>query len=195
MARHLFGSLFGGLVAGLAMYMVGFVFWGTPLSAIAFKHADPQASAAVQTVLAQSLTTSGTGTYLVPDPTSQGGTTLYGRGPIALIHFNTAGYPVVDSKALIAGLVLALIAGIILAATLRIVALGLPTFADRARVALLFAFVIPLYIDIGQPVFNHSDWAYYIYSFLCDFLGFAAAGLVIARWFLPRTAVAASAAI
>ena len=173
------------------MYMVGFIFWGTPLSAIAFKHAEPQASAAVQTVLAQSLTTTGSGTYVVPDPTTQDGTTLFGRGPIATVHFNTSGYPVVDSQALIAGLVLALVAGIIFAAAMRIVALGLPTFADRARVALLFAFVIPLYIDLGQPILNHADWTYYIYSFLCDFLGFAAAGLVIARWFLPRTVMVA----
>jgi hypothetical protein len=188
MARHLFGSLFGGLVGGFAMYMVGFIFWGTPLSAIALAKADPQASAAVQTVLAQSFTTTGSGTYVVPDASTPEGTTLYGRGPIAMVHFNTAGYPVMDSKALIGGLVLALIAGIIVAAALRIAALGLTTFADRARVALLFAFAIPLYIDIGQPVFNHADWAFYIYSFICDFLGFAVAGLVIARWFLPKTA-------
>ena len=195
MARHIFGGLFGGLVGGLAMYMVGFLFWGTPLSGLAFSHAEPQASAAVQTVLAQSLTGTGSGTYVVPDPTTPGGTTLFGRGPIAIVHFNTAGFPVVDSQALIGGLVLALIAGVILAGALRIVALGLPAFADRARVALLFAFVIPLYIDIGQPVFNHASWAYYVYSFLADFLGFAAAGLVIARWFLPKTATATTATI
>ena len=193
MARHLFGSLFGGLVGGFAMYLIGFLFWGTPLSALALAKAAPQASAAVQTTLAQAFTTTGTGTYFVPDASTPDGTTLYGRGPIAIVHFNTAGYPVMDSQALIAGLVLALIAGVIVAAALRIVAMGLTSFADRARVALLFAFVIPMYIDLGQPVFNHADWAFYVYSFVCDFLGFAVAGLVIARWFLPRTAVVSPA--
>lgn len=190
MARHLFGSLFGGIVGGFAMYLVGFLFWGTPLSAIALGKASPQASAAVQTALAQSLTTSGSGTYIVPDASTPDGTTLYGRGPIAIVHFNTAGYPVMDSQALIAGLVLALICGVLIAVALRIVAIGVQSFADRARIALIFAVTIPLYIDLGQPVFNHADWSYYIYSFLCDALGFAVAGLVIARWFLPKPVVA-----
>ncbi len=182
-------TLFGGLVGGLAMYLVGFLFWGTPLSGLAFAKLTDGQSAAVQSALAQNLTLGGTGTYLVPSPGTQQGTVLFGKGPIATVHFNTGGFPAVDTTALIGGLMLSLLAGVILAAALSIVARGVPAFVDRARVAILIALAVTLYLDLGQPIFNHYGPGYFIYLFLADFLGFVAAGLVICRWFLPKARV------
>lgn len=180
-------TLFGGLVGGLAMYLVGFLFWGTPLSSLAFSKVSDGQSAALQSALAQNLTLSGTGTYLIPSPGTTQGTVMFGKGPIATVHFNTSGFPVVDTTALVGGLLLALLAGVILASALSIVARGVPAFVDRARVAILIALAVTLYLDLGQPIFNHYGPGYFIYMFLGDFLGFVAAGLVICRWFLPKT--------
>lgn len=185
-------TLLGGIVGGFALYLVGYIFWGTPLSSIAFSTVDDGRSAAVQTALAQNLTENGTGTYVIPHPSTQQGTVLFGQGPIATVHFNTDGFPVVDTGALIAGLVLALITGIIIAFALRIVGEWVPGFADRARVAVLFALAATLYLDLGQPIFNHYGWRYFIYMFAGDFIGLAVAGLVIAKWFLRREAGAAA---
>ena len=181
-------TLLGGLIGGLAMYLVGFVFWGTPLSGLAFTGISDQQSAAVQAALAQNLTTSGTGTYSVPSTATGQGTVLFGKGPIATVHFNANGFPAVDTTALLGGLVLALVAGVIFAAALGIVARWVPTFTDRIRIAVLFALAVTLYLDLGQPIFNHYGPGYFIYAFLGDFLGFVAAALVIARWFLPARA-------
>jgi len=178
-------TLLGGLLGGLAMYLVGFLFWGTPLAGLAFGTAGDQQSAAIQASLAQNLTASGTGTYSIPSTATGQGTVLFGKGPIATIHFNTSGFPAVDTTALLGGLVLALVAGVIFAAALSIVAKWVPTFADRVRAGLLFALAVTLYLDLGQPIFNHYGPGYFIYTFLGDFLGFVAAALVIARWFLP----------
>ncbi len=41
-------SVIGGLLGGLAMYIIGFIFWGTPLSALAFSRAGDQESANLQ---------------------------------------------------------------------------------------------------------------------------------------------------
>ncbi len=178
-------TLIGGLLGGLAMYLVGFLFWGTPLSGLAFSRVTDGQSAAVQAALSQNLTLSGTGTYSIPSAGTEQGTILFGKGPIAMIHFNTSGFPAVDTTALVAGLLLSLLAGVIFAAALAIVARGVPAFVDRARAAVLFALAVTLYLDLGQPLFNHFGPGYFIYTFLGDFLGFAAAGLVITRWFLP----------
>ncbi len=178
-------TVLGGLVGGIVLYLVGFIFWGTPLSGIAFSTIDAQASANLQAALGQGLTLSGTGTYIVPNPATQQGTTLFGQGPIATVHFNTSGFPVVDSGSLLAGLVLALIAGLLIAFALRIAAKG-EAFAARVKIVVLIALAITLYVHIGQPIFNHYGYRYFVYSFLADFLGFAAAGVVIARWFGPR---------
>lgn len=181
-------TILGGLVGGFAMYVVGFIFWGTPLSRLAFTGLDDTKSAALQQALAANLTQSGTGTYPIPWPGTQAGTTLYGKGPIAMVHFNTDGFPVMDSGALLAGLILALVSAGIIAFALSIIAPFVTDFAARAKLVIAFSVAIPLYIHIGQPLFNHAPWPYFIYSFLCDALGFIVAGLVIARWFLPRPA-------
>lgn len=179
-------SAIGGLVGGLALYLVGFIFWGTPLVNLAYSNVEDGRSAAIQAVLAQYLTETGTGTYAVPWPGSDQGTILYGRGPIATIHFVTQGFPVVDTTALLWGLMLALLTGLLIAAALAAIAERVTQFADRVRLAVLFALAAALYIHIGQPLLNHYGWGYFIYAFVADFAGLSAAGIVVARWFLPR---------
>lgn len=171
-------TLIAGLLGGLALYLVGFLFWGTPLSGIAFgKVADAQ-SLAVQQALVANLPT--TGTYVVPDPGTPAGTAAFGQGPIALVHFNASGFPVVDSAALIGGLILSLIVGLGLAAGLS----ALPA-ALRLRAGLLMTLAVTVYLDLGQPIFNHVGWTYSIYLFASDAIGFGAAIVAIA-WFLSR---------
>jgi hypothetical protein len=182
-------TLIGGLLGGLALYLIGFLFWGTPLSAIPFSKVDEARSAAVQTALAQNLSQNGTGTYVVPDPSTQSGTTLFGQGPIATVHFNTGGFPVVDSSALISGLVLALVTGVLMAFALATIGGRVTAFADRARVVILLALSFTVWIHLGQPIFNHHGWLYFSYLFVTDLIGLSACGLVIVRWFLPREAV------
>ncbi|MBB4640577.1 hypothetical protein [Rhizorhapis suberifaciens] len=179
-------TILGGLAGGLAMYLVGFVFWGTPLSRIALSKADDMQSAVIQQALAANLTQNGTGTYPIPWPGTPAGTTLYGKGPTAMVHFNTSGFPVSDSGALLAGLILAMICALIIAFGLRAAGPYFSDFASRAKLVIAFAVAIPLYIHIGQPIFNHAPWSYFIYSFLADGLGFIAAGLVITRWFMAE---------
>lgn len=173
-------TLIGGLLGGLALYIVGFLFWGTPLSGLAFAHVDEAQSAAVQQALATAFSATGTGTYVVPDPGTPGGTILFGQGPIATVHFTAGGFPVVDSGGLLMGLILSLIVGMVIAVALHAVTPG-----NRLRTGLLFALAITAFIDLGQPIFNHLGWGHFTYQFLADLIGFSALAAVIA-WFLER---------
>lgn len=183
-------SLFGGLVGGLALYLVGFLFWGTPLSNMAFANIDDARGAALQLALAETLTESGTGTYVVPWPGTDQGTVLYGKGPIATVHFVSSGFPVVDSGSLLGGLLLALLTGILIAAALAGIGDRVRAFSDRARLVILFSLATTLYLQLGQPVFNHYGWGYFVYAFLADFIGLSVAGLLIARWFVSSKTIA-----
>lgn len=49
-------TVIGGLAGGAALYLVGFLFWGTPLSAAAFSTADDATNAQLQAALGQALT-------------------------------------------------------------------------------------------------------------------------------------------
>ena len=82
-------TVIGGLVGGIILFVMGFIFWATPLSELAFAKAGDAEGAAVQSALAQNLTKTGTGTYEIPMPHAAGHV-LYGKGPIATVHFNAA---------------------------------------------------------------------------------------------------------
>ena len=181
-------AIIGGLLGGLALYLIGFIFWGTPLAGLAFANAGEAEAAAVQLSIAQNLSASGTGTYVIPDPGTAGGSTLYGQGPIATVHFNSGGFPVVDSGSLVTGLVMALIVGVIIALALSAIGDRVTNFADRAKLVVLFALAITIWTWLGQPVFNHYGWGYFVYGFIADLIGLSAAGLIVARWFLPKAA-------
>jgi hypothetical protein len=189
MVRILIGSIFGGL----AQWVVGAIFWGTPLGKIAFHVVDDPKNAAVQQALAANLSEAGTGTYYVPWPDTAQGTVLHGKGPVALIHFNTAGFPVMDGTSLVAGLVLSILTILLIGLALHAIADRVQDFATRARLVILFATAATLYFTVSQPVFNYSlPWTYFIYMALSQVIGMVAGGLVLVRWFMPK-AVATSA--
>jgi hypothetical protein len=174
----MFRTLLGGLIGGVAMYLVGFLFWGTPLSALAYHRADTSADSQLQAAMAQALTASGTGVYVIPDPATAQGTVLYGKGPVAMIFFNSGGFPVTDTGALVGGLILALVVGVLIALMLRFAGGDLNR---RVRVTLLFSLIAVLWLHVGQAVFNHAPWGYILYLAFSDFAGLVAAGLTAAK--------------
>jgi hypothetical protein len=177
-------SVIGGLVAGIVLFFIGFVFWGTPLSGVAFNKANDADSATVQTALAQGLTRTGTGTYLVPTPSTQAGTVAYGRGPIATIHFNTGGFAANDLSMMLPGRIFALVSGLLMSFGIAAVSRD-NDLAQTARLVILFSLGLTIWTILAQPVFNNYGWVYWIYFFVSEAVAFIAAGLVVARWFVP----------
>lgn len=177
----------GGALGGLAMWLVGFIFWGTPLSLLALSKTDAATTAAVQAALAQHLGPLGTGAYPIPWPGTPQGTQLYGQGPTAMVLFNTSGFANPDSAALIGGLVLAILCALVAGFALRMVAATL-SFADRLKLVAITAVAVTAYSDLGQPIFNHAPFGYFFYLWLSDVASWIAAGAVLA-WALPRPVV------
>ena len=182
-------TLLGGLVGGVIMFVTGFVFWATPLGEIPYARAGEPQNAALQIALAQNLTPTGTGAYMIPEPrNSAAGTVLYGTGPIAVVHFNQSGFPIEDTSMIVSGFVTAVVAGLLMAFALG--ASGAASFGARARLVICFALGVTVWTILAQPIFNHFGWGYWIYSFIAESTGLILAGLVIARWFVPAPVAA-----
>lgn len=182
-------TILAGLLGGLALWLIGFIFWGTPLSMIALSNAGDPASLAVQAALAQHLGPGGTGAYPVPWPGTPAGTTAYGQGPVALVLFNANGFALPDTGALVGGLILAIVCALLLALALRMVAAN-RTFGERMRLVALTAIAFTAYSQLGQPIFNHAPTGYYVYLWFSEVVGWLAAGAIIAK-LLPFAAHAA----
>ena len=129
-----------------------------------------------------------------PTTRSPQGAILYAQGPIATVFYNTQGYSPDDMSMLLPGLITAMIAGVLMAFGLAAVGGGGRSFAGVARLVVLFSLGFCVWEYLATPIFNHFGWTYWIYSFVAEAVSLILAGLVIARWFLPRAYQSAPAA-
>ena len=176
--------IFGSAVAAIAMFVIGFIFFGPlGLSNLSTRNLDDTQAAAVQQSLAANLP--GTGTYYVPEAgQSAAQTVMYGQGPIATVHYNVGGFAATDTTSLVGGLVFNFLVALLIGAALIGIDQRVPDFKSRARVAVIIAVAATAYNRLGEPIYAHHDWAHFIYAFIADGLSLAVAGLILA-WFLP----------
>lgn len=175
--------LIGSVVGGVAMFVVGFLFWATPLNRIGYSTANEMQSANVQLALAQNLPR--TGFYIIPNPATANGAVLYGKGPVASINFSTAGSSTADPRAMIGGLVQEMLVSLLIGLSLYVVAGRVTDFASRARLVVGLSAAATILIVTSDPIWMNGDWRYALYGVIADLAMLSAAGLVIARWFLP----------
>ncbi len=186
----MFRIFIGSFVAGLIQFVVGAIAWVSPLGGLAFRNLDDARTAQVQAALASGLTPSGSGTYFIPSPETAAGTVLLGKGPVALIHFNTHGFPPMNPTALVAGLVMSVVTMLLVAIAVQ----RLPDFASRMRTTALFAVATVLYFVLSLPVYNfYLPWDWWIFLGIQEFVAFALGAFVLLRFFMPREAGSASA--
>jgi len=176
--------LIGSLVGGIAMFLVGFIFWATPLNRVGISMLNDQQSANVQSALSANVPH--TGFYVVPTPDTAGGTVLYGKGPVALLNYNSAGYSTADGKVMIGGFIQEVVVSLMIGFSLLAVAGRVTDFASRARLVVGFAATGTVLVSISDAIWMHGDWRYAIYAVVANSCMFIASGLVIARWFLPK---------
>lgn len=183
--------ILGSVAAAVAMFVLGFIFFATPLAKIGIAKLDDSQAAAVQSTLAVHLPH--TGTYSVPGVDTPAQTNMYSRGPIATIHYNTRGFAATDTGSLITGLVFNFIVALLIGLALLGIDIRVADFGSRARTVAIVAVAASAFTHLGEPIYLHHDWPHFIYLFVADSLMLVAGGVIVA-WFLPIRAVAAPAA-
>lgn len=184
--------LIGSVAAAIAMFIIGFIFYATPLNRIMTGSLDNAQAAAVQQALAANIP--GSGTYHVPSTVTPEQSVMYGQGPIATIHYNIKGYSAADPTSMVGGLLLDFVTALLIGAALIGIDRRVPDFGSRARLVVLFSIAASAYMHLGNPIWYHHDWGHFIYLFIVDALTLAVGGLIIARWFLPRVKAAPAGA-
>jgi hypothetical protein len=183
MIRILIGSIVGGFV----QFLIGAIAWVSPLGMLAFKRLDDTGNATVQASLAATLTPTGTGTYFVPNPETAPGSVLMGKGPVALIFYNSGGFPAFEMSSVLTGLVLSIVMMLIVGVALSLV----ETYTARLKVASLFAVATVLYFVLSLPVYNfYLPWGWWVFLAVEEFVAFAAGAFILIRWFMPKPVVA-----
>jgi hypothetical protein len=185
--------ILGAALSAVAMFVIGFIFFGpTGLSNVAIKSVDDVPAAAISSVLSANLPA--TGTYMIPnDQNSPAQTAMYGNGPVATVHYNTAGFVAGgDPTTLGTGFVFNFIIALLIGLAMVGIDGRVSDFGSRARVAVLIALAGVGFAHLSEPIYYHHDWPYFIYVFVADGLMLTAVGLIFA-WILPRPAASAAA--
>jgi hypothetical protein len=173
-------AIIGAVAAAVAMFILGFIFFTSGLQKTVTGSLEDVPAAAVQQVLAANLP--GTGTYVVPDPeVSSSQTVMYGQGPVATIHYNTSGFPAMDSGSLLAGFIHMLVVTLLMAAALYLVSRHVASFADRAKLLVLGVLAGTIFMRLGEPIWYNHGWSYAIYMFIADAIALTVAGVIILK--------------
>ena len=185
-------AVIGSAAAAVAMFIIGFIFFGLGLQTLAIKNVGDIQAAPIQQVLRANI--ADTGTYEVPGyRTTAEQTRMYGTGPVATIHYNVNGQvPGMNAGLAVKGLIFNF--AIALAFGLALIGIDgrVRDFGSRARVAAIIGVAAAAFTHLGVPIYYPHGWGYYIYLFIADGVSLAAAGVIVA-WFIkvaPETAAA-----
>ena len=155
-------TVIGGLVAGIILFVMGFIFWAPRSSEIAFSKAGDAQAAAVQTSLALNLTKSGTGTYQSPTPARRRGRPCTRKARSRRSPTTRPASPQ-DMGTLVPGFILAVATGLLMAFGLAAFGGGGRSFAEgQASRPLRSGFT-----TCGEScrvIFAHYGWEYWIYA-------------------------------
>ncbi|WP_298016328.1 hypothetical protein [uncultured Parasphingopyxis sp.] len=180
MIRVLLGSVLGAV----AMFVLGFIFYGA-LGSVPLDDLGDSEAAAVQSSLAANMGELPAGAYVVPGTGTQNQERMFTDGPIATIQFNPAGFETMDATVLLGGFVHMLISALILGAALYAVSAHVRSYSAKLSIVVLFGLAASVFMHLGNPIWWHQGWLYHLWLFFADFVSFVAAGAIIA-WFLPE---------
>lgn len=176
----------GAAVASVAMFILGFIFYATPLGSIPVGSVGDSEAAAIQSVLAGNMDNEGARTVMVPSGEGAVQQRMYLEGPIAMVHYNPEGQEIGGTATMIGGLIHYFISALVLGAALYSLLGHVREFSQRASITVLFVLGASIFMHLGNPIWRHQDWLYHGYLFFADAVVYAAGGLIIARFFLPQ---------
>lgn len=179
--------MFGALVAAVAMFVAGLLLYATPVARIGYGGFGDTKGAAIQAALARN--SGETGTYVVPDPSTQAGSIAFATGPVALVHVQQQGGTQDIRSVMIRGFIQQYLVCFILGWALMGIDRRVPDYISRFKTVLLFAVATSAFIHLGTPIWFHLGWRFFIFRFVADALILTLAGAILARWFLPVSAI------
>ena len=166
-------TLVSGVAAGVLIYAIGFLAFGTPLYWLSASAAPPERIAALQDAIALNLGPTGTGAYDIPNPKQPETAARLAHGPVATVFFEKSGLTRPAANSVIGGILICILTGLGLATALRSMA-GL-SFSGRFGTATVMVVTFTLYRDLAQPVFNAYGWRYFAVLFGQDTLALGGA--------------------
>jgi len=175
--------LIGSILAAVAMFLIGFIAYGTPLMKLGYATATPAVQLDVQAALKA---LPGTGTYVIPAGETTETTAAFANGPVAVIGYNAGGFAMVDGTVMLTGFIHMLLTCLLIGAVLYGVRRRIPDSGERLKLVFGIAAIGAIFINLASPIWFHTDWRNALYLGGVNFISLAVAGVILAKWFVPK---------
>lgn len=176
--------LLAPLLAALAMFFWGFVYYG--ISGIPYKALGTVGD--IGPAVADLFPTDGT--YVLPDPRGapEALAEQMKRGQLIMIHIKKSGVKEMDPGILLKGFVLEFVSCLLLAFIMHKVAGGFQTYGCRLMFCIAVGLLLALFAHGGQAVWWQQAWCWHLMTMLHDIIAFALAGAILAKFHTPKAA-------
>lgn len=172
----------GTLLAAVALFVWGFLFWGLPWPNPAYQHLSAEDEAALRQSLSEHVPTSGA--YYVPDMEHGADHAAYlarhREGPLAMVMVRTEGAELMSAGLFAGGFVHMLFSVLLIALLLRAVAPVLRSYRSRVGFLALVGLAAAFWANLGEPIWNYQPWAFHLTAAVYDWTSWIIAGLVLA---------------
>ncbi len=182
-------QIIGVVLATVAVYMWGFLYWGAstiPYSAWQATNDDAAAGKALLEHFPVS------GPYYVPrmynDEETR--TKLSDAGPAAFVHIQREGRPAVDPSIMLNGFLLTLVTAFLISLLLKKALPALASYTERVGFVALAGVTAVVMIDFGDAVWWKIPWGWKLYQSFYDLVAWVIAGLVLGKCVRPEAAAA-----
>ncbi|MCB1007661.1 MAG: hypothetical protein KDB94_02080 [Acidobacteria bacterium] len=176
------GMILGSLLAAIAMFVWGFVFWTTPLGRSTMSHGidNDRAQESLREIFPED------GVYFVPDvvegEAQETWIERHRRGPLATVFYRRAGADPMEPIVFLNGFLHMLITCVVIAWLLGKALPALPTYGARLGFVLLAGFAATFWGHAGDPIWFYNPWKYHLMAMTYDLGAWGLAGLVLARF-------------
>jgi hypothetical protein len=173
----------GSLCAALALFVWGAAFWMSPLPyTVLGRTAD---DAAAGKALLEHFPVDAT--YVLPGVYNPGDqlTALHTAGPIAMVHLQRSGRPVMSPLVLATGFLQQLATVLLIGVLLTLAAPGVRTYMARVRLVTVAGIAVAVFTDLGAPIWWHHPWPFHLVSAVYTVTAWFVAGLVLAAFLRP----------
>ena len=176
------------VLAALAMFVWGFIYWGTPHHVPYKALATVPDAGATAEAIGKLLPVSGA--YLLPSPVlgEDKMNELAKRGPSVEVHITKEGYGAAEMGKIMA---LGYAHVFVIALLLTVMLCGLEKAFERWTCRVKFCAALGLLVaicDLGSAIWWHHAWGWTLALSFYDFMMYLIAGLVLAKFVTPKPA-------
>ncbi|MBE7440461.1 MAG: hypothetical protein HS115_18570 [Spirochaetales bacterium] len=174
--------IIGIFLSALAMFLWGFVFFGSGLFEL---HNPVQAESETQIADTLRKNLPRSGFYMIPDPGNDSARPFGERmqaGPFARIHFHAEGVAFEDPRVMGRGFLHMLLTCALFSLALRLLARDCPEYLDRLKIAAIFGLGAAVFAHLGGPIWWFETWGQALKLTAYDTVAYILAGAILAKF-------------